>query len=105
MIDFDSLSERLEKAPTVSARQHYAVNLLRNPRTSPQDRRRMLAYIRTRPDLFVPYSDWTGSPVENEIARKKNGPDARYDFRTWVEIRFASRACPRPSGSHSLERG
>ena len=90
MIDFLYLNMKLECTPTVAARQHYATNLLQNPRTDPRDRREMLAYIRRRPDLFVPYDEVNGTAMENEIARKKNGPDARFDFRSWVQIRFAS---------------
>lgn len=90
MIDFLYLNMKLERTPTVAARQHYATNLLQNPKTDPRDRREMLAYIRRRPDLFVPYDEINGTAIENEIARKKNGPNARFDFRSWVQIRFAS---------------
>ena len=88
MIDFFYLNLKLESTPTVSARQHYATKLLQNPRTDPRDKREMLAYIRRRPDLFVPYDEINGSAIENEIARKKNGPDARFDFRSWVELKY-----------------
>ena len=88
MIDFAYLNFKLESTPTVSARQHYAIKLLQNPKTDPRDRKEMLAYIRRRPDLFVPYDEVNGTAIENEIARKKNGPDVRFDFRNWVEIKF-----------------
>ncbi len=91
MIDFLYLNFKLESTPTVSARQHYAVRLLQNPRTSLRDKREMLAYIRRRPDLFVPYDETNGTAIENEIAKKRNGPDVRFDFRSWVEIKFSSR--------------
>ncbi len=90
MIDFLYLNMRLESTPTVSARQHYATKLLQNPRTSVHDRREMLAYIRRRPDLFVPYDEINGTAIENEIAKKRNGPDARFDYRSWVEMKYSS---------------
>ena len=90
MIDFLYLNIKLESTPTVAARQHYATNLLENPKTSYRDKKEMLAYIRNRPDLFVPYDEVNGSPVENEIAKKKNGPGVRFDFRGWVQMKFAS---------------
>ena len=90
MIDFLYLIVHLERTPIVAARQHYATKLLQNPRTSTHDKREILAYIRRRPDLFVPYDEVNGIAIENEIARKKNGPGVRFDFRSWAEIRFAS---------------
>ena len=89
-MDFDYLSRHLERAPTVSARQHYVQRILENPRTTRHGRDEVLVFIRRRPDLFVPYDEVNGTMIENEIARKKNGSDARGDFRFWVLSKYAS---------------
>jgi len=89
-LDFATLCMKVERTPTVSARQHYVTNILANRSTSQHDRREVLHFIARRPDLFVPYAETSLDPIENEIARKHNGPDARGDFRSWVQIKFAS---------------
>ena len=86
MIDFDYLNAKLERTPTISARQHYVTNILRNPKTESRDKRAVLAYIRGHPDLFVPFDETAGSSLDNEVAKKRNGPDAREDFYSWARI-------------------
>lgn len=91
MIDFDYLNSKLERTPTISARQHYVAKILRNRKTDSRDKRAILAYVRRRPDLFVPFDETVGSPQDNEVAKKRNGPDARDDFFSWVQITFMVR--------------
>ena len=88
MIDFSVLDFKLERTPTVSARQHYVMNLVRDKDLPNRDRREVIRYVQRRPDLFVPFDEVNGTPIENEIAKKRNGPDARPDFRTWITIKY-----------------
>lgn len=89
MIDFAYLNFKLERTPTVSARQHYVTNLVRDKDLPIRDRREVIRYVQRRPDLFVPYDEFNGTAIENEIAKKRNGPDARFDFRDWIQTRFS----------------
>ena len=88
MIDFAYLNFKLERTPTVSARQHYVINLARDKGLPIRDRKEVIRYVQRRPDLFVPFDEVSGTPIENEIAKKRNGPDARPDFRTWLQMKF-----------------
>jgi len=88
MIDFAYLNFKLERTPTVSARQHYVINLVRDKDLPLKDRREVIRYVQRRPDLFVPFDEVTGTLIENEIAKKRNGPDARPGFRTWLQMKF-----------------
>ncbi|MBR6214425.1 MAG: hypothetical protein IKQ67_07290 [Candidatus Methanomethylophilaceae archaeon] len=88
MIDFAYLNFKLERTPTVSARQHYVTNLVRDKGLPLRDRREVIRYVQRRPDLFVPFDEVNGTPIENEIAKKRNGPDARFDFRDWIKTRL-----------------
>ncbi len=90
MIDIHDINVRMECSRTVSERQHLAEDILRDPRLSRRDRRELIRYVRDRPDLFVPYDEINGPPWENDIAMLRNGPDARYDFRNWVELKYSS---------------
>ena len=88
MIDYAVLDFKLERTPTVSARQHYVINLLSGKDLLVRDRREVIRYVQRRPDLFVPFDEVNGTPIENEIAKKRNGPDARPDFRTWISMKY-----------------
>ena len=40
--------------------------------------------------LVSRYDEINGTAIENEIAKKRNGPDARFDYRSWVEMKYSS---------------
>ncbi len=88
MIDFAYLNFKLERTPTVSARQHYVTNLVRDKGLPLRDRKEVIRYVQHRPDLFVPFDEVSGTSIENEIAKKRNGPDARGHFRNWILLKL-----------------
>ena len=89
MIDFAYLNFKLERTPTVSARQHYVTNLVRDKDLPIRDKKEVIRYVQCRPDLFVPYDEINGTPIENEIAKKRNGLDARSDYHNRIVLESA----------------